>query len=70
MSIKSNFFNKSQMSTLLGWVVALANAYANVDWATFELNYKHVMPLIISGLIALGGHMTSINIKGGDKSQN
>jgi len=52
----------SQLSTLLGLVVAIANAWANVDWSNFELNSQHIMPLVISGLIALGGKMTSINI--------
>jgi len=52
------------MSTLLGWVVALANAYVNVEWDNFIPDFKHIMPLIISGIIALGGHMTSINVKG------
>jgi hypothetical protein len=56
------------MSTLLGWIVALANAYANVEWTNFEPNLKHIMPLIISGVIALGGHMTSINIKSNGNS--
>ena len=52
----------SQLSTILGLVVATANAWANVDWTNFAWDTKHVAPLIISALIALGGKMTSINI--------
>lgn len=50
-------------STIIGAVVAIANAWVNVDWETFTFNAKHIMPLIVSGLIALGGYMTSINKK-------
>ena len=52
----------SQLSTILGLIVAIANAWANVDWTNFVWDTKHVAPLIISALIALGGKMTSINI--------
>ncbi len=51
----------SHMSTILGIVLALANAWANVDWSTFESDFKHIMPLATSGFIALGGYFTSIN---------
>lgn len=55
--------NKSNISTILGLVVAIANAWVNVDWTDFEFNAKHIMPLVVSALIALGGWMTEINIK-------
>lgn len=52
---------RSHISTVLGIVVAIANAWANVDWSNFAWDTKHVAPLVISGLIALGGYMTSLN---------
>lgn len=53
----------NHLSTMLGLIVAVANAWVNVDWTTFELNTAHVAPLLVSGAIALGGYMTSINTK-------
>lgn len=52
----------SHMSTIIAIIVAVANAWANVDWSTFEPDFKHIAPLVVSGLLALGGYMTSINI--------
>lgn len=52
----------SHMSTIIGGILAIANAWANVEWSTFELDFKHIMPLIVSAAIGLGGFMTSINI--------
>lgn len=54
---------KSELSTILGVIVAIANSYANVDWETFTPDYKHIMPLVISAFIAIGGYATSINVK-------
>ena len=54
---------RSQLSTLLGLIVAIANAWVNVDWTDFQFNAEHIAPLIVSGAIALGGYMTSINTK-------
>jgi hypothetical protein len=54
---------RSNISTIIGALVAIANAYVNVDWSTFTFDYKHVAPLVISGLIALGGYMTEIESK-------
>lgn len=55
--------NKSSISTILGLLVAIANAWVNVDWETFEFNFQHIAPLIVSGLIALGGYMTQLKDK-------
>jgi hypothetical protein len=54
---------KSELSTVLGCVVAIANSYANVDWSTFTWDAKHTMPLLVSAVVAIGGYMTSINLK-------
>lgn len=56
---------KSELSTVLGCLVAIANAYANVDWSIFVFDIKHIMPLLVSAVVAIGGYMTSINIKNG-----
>jgi len=54
---------RSILSTLMGALVATLNAWVNVDWSTFALDAKHIAPLFISGMIALGGYMTTINAK-------
>lgn len=51
----------SHMSTIIAIIVAVANGWANVDWETFEPDFKHIAPLVISALIAAGGILTSIN---------
>lgn len=52
----------SHMSTIIGAMLAIANGWMNVDWSTFEPNFKHIAPLVVSAAIALGGWATSINI--------
>lgn len=54
---------KSHLSTLFGAVVAVATAWQSIDWDNFELNGSTIVKLSLSGIIALGGYMTSINIK-------
>lgn len=51
----------SNMSTIIACIVAVANAWANVDWSTFECDFKHIAPLVVSAAIGLGGYFTSIN---------
>ena len=55
--------NNSTLSTILGLIVAIGNAWLNVDWSNFEFNIRHIAPLVVSALVAIGGYMTSINIK-------
>lgn len=52
---------RDHLSTILGAVVAIANAWVNVDWSTFEMDGKHLFPLFVSAVIAIGGKVTSIN---------
>jgi hypothetical protein len=52
---------RNHLSTILGAVVAIANAWVNVDWNTFELDSKHLFPLFVSAAIAIGGKFTTIN---------
>lgn len=54
--------NKSNIVTILGALVAIASAYANIDWETFDI--KVAWPqLLISGVIALGAYFTEIRTK-------
>lgn len=55
--------NSSNISTILGLIVAVANAWINVDWANFTWDVQHVAPLIVSALVAIGGYMTQIESK-------
>lgn len=61
---------RSILSTLMGALVATLNAWVNVDWSTFAFDVKHIAPLLISGMIALGGYMTSINSKDNGNQSN
>lgn len=54
---------KSELSTLFGALVAIATAWQSIDWDNFEFNSGNVSKLLISAIIALGGYMTSINVK-------
>lgn len=53
--------HRNLLSTLFGAMVALATAWVSVEWETFDFDFKHIAPLILSGLVALGGYMTTIN---------
>jgi len=61
---------RSILSTLMGALVATLNTWVNVDWSTFALDAKHIAPLLISGMIALGGYMTTINAKDNGNQSN
>jgi hypothetical protein len=54
---------RSQLSTIMGAVVAVATAWVTIDWANFAFDFKSIAPLVLSGLVALGGYLTSINGK-------
>lgn len=57
---------RSILSTVMGGIVAVATAWVTVDFETFAFDFKHIAPLVLSGLVALGGYMTSINSKDGN----
>lgn len=58
--MKLDFKNKnSYISTIMGIIVALANAWITIDWITFDLT-KEYPKLILSGLIAIGGYKTTL----------
>jgi hypothetical protein len=54
---------KSELSTLFGALVAIATAWQSIDWDNFEFNPATFSKLMLSAVIALGGYMTSINVK-------
>jgi hypothetical protein len=53
---------ESKLSTLMGFIVAIATAWITIDWSTFDIN-KEYPKLILSALIGIGGYMTKINSK-------
>jgi len=57
---------RNLLSTLFGAIVAIATAWVSVEWETFAFDFKHLAPLVLSGLVALGGYMTTINSKDGN----
>lgn len=56
---------RSILSTVMGGVVAVATAWVTVDFENFAFDFKHIAPLVLSGLVAIGGYMTTINSKDG-----
>jgi hypothetical protein len=54
---------KSELSTLFGALVAIATAWQSIDWDNFEFSPGNISKLLLSAVIALGGFMTSINVK-------
>jgi hypothetical protein len=52
---------RDHLSTIFGFVLAILNAWENVEWSTFRLDRAHLIPLFISAAIAIGGKYTSIN---------
>jgi hypothetical protein len=61
---------RSHLSTVFGAIVAVATAWQSIDWDNFELNASTIIKLFLSGVIALGGYMTSINIKSSENNIN
>ena len=61
--MRLNNNHRNVLSTLIGAIVAIATAWVSVEWETFTLDFKHIAPLVLSGLVALGGYMTTINPK-------
>lgn len=64
--MKLNKKQRSILSTVMGGVVAIATAWVTVDFENFAFDFNHIAPLVLSGLVALGGYMTTINSKDGN----
>jgi hypothetical protein len=52
--------NPDALATILGLLVAIANAWITIDWDTFEWTPNNCMKIGISAIIAMGGYMTTI----------
>lgn len=53
--IKKNW--EDYVSTIMGLIVSIANAWINIDWVVFDIN-KEYPKLVLSALIVIGGYMT------------
>tara|TARA_R110000868_G_scaffold36571_3_gene129753 strand:- start:2244 stop:2444 length:201 start_codon:yes stop_codon:yes gene_type:complete len=53
--IKKNW--EDYISTIMGLIVSIANAWINIDWVVFDIN-KEYPKLVLSALIVIGGYMT------------
>jgi hypothetical protein len=56
-------FNPDFLATILGLLVAVANAWVNIDWDNFEWDANNCVKIGISGIIAAGGYMTTLKTK-------
>ena len=52
--------NKSKLATLLGAMTSVCTAYAVIDFNTFDIK-KDWFKLIVIGMPALGGYMSTIS---------
>lgn len=52
----------SIIATVLGLLVAVANAWVTIDWDHFEFNTGNCMKLSLSAVIAIGGAVSSVNM--------
>jgi hypothetical protein len=55
--LKNNW--QSKLSTAMGLLVAIANAWITIDWIIFDFQ-KEYPKLILSAMIAIGGWSTKI----------
>lgn len=60
--LKNNW--ESKLSTAMGIIVSIANAWVTIDWVVFDIN-KEYPKLVLSALIVIGGYLTKI--KSNDK---
>lgn len=51
---------RSHVSTAMGLIVSIANAWITIDWTVFDI-HKEYPKLVLSALIAIGGYVTSLN---------
>lgn len=51
-------------ATVIGAIVAVANAWLNIDWEHFEFNTNNCFKLGLSAVIALGGYLSRFKTKG------
>lgn len=49
-------------ATLMGLLVAISNAWLNIDWINFDIK-KEYPKLILSAIIAIGGYKSIVKLK-------
>lgn len=55
--------NPDFAATLLGLLVAVANAWMTIDWDNFEWSANNCVKIGISAIIAAGGYVSTIKYK-------
>jgi len=55
--------NPDFAATILGILVAIANAWVNIDWDNFEWSANNCVKIGISAVIAVGGYISTLKIK-------
>ena len=55
--------NPDFATTILGVLVAIANAWVNIDWDNFEWSVNNCVKIGISAVIAVGGYVSTLKIK-------
>ena len=55
--LKNNWH--SVLSTIMGGIVGVANAWINIDWGNFDV-HKEWPKLVLSALLFLGGYLTEV----------
>lgn len=55
--------NNDFAATMLGLLVAVANAWLNIDWDNFEWSSNNCVKIGISAVIAAGGYISTIKTK-------
>lgn len=56
-------FNPDFLATILGLLVAIANAWMSIDWDNFEWSTNNIVKIGISAVIAMGGYVSTIKKK-------
>lgn len=51
-------------ATVIGAIVAVANAWITIDWENFQFDQKNCFKLGLSAVIALGGYLSRFKTKG------
>lgn len=55
-------------ASLLGILVAVANAWITIDWESFAFTKGNIVKLAISAIIAIGGCVSKISVKNKDEN--
>lgn len=55
--------NNDFAATMLGLLVAIANAWINIDWDNFEWSPNNCVKIGISAIIAMGGYISTFKTK-------